>query len=474
MLPWLTAQLETHPDKIGLYTINQSWTIAEIASEVDERAKRVMVFLSQNDKRVAILSHNSSDMYFLILALWSLGKEIVFLNTHLTTQELSYQLEDSGVKTIFVADDLKEKNFNHVQLIFFSDIHCQPLLDSISYPTFSVDATASIMYTSGTTGKPKGVIQTFRNHLASSMGTQKNMNITAQDVWGCAVPMFHISGLSIVVRQLVIGCGVYIFEKFDASLMSRLFKTGDITVSSVVNVMLKQLLQAYPKQGYSDKFKCLLVGGGPVSKEMLQDCFSKDIPVIQSFGMTETCSQVVALGYDDALQKIGSSGLPLDGISLVIRKNDETCEPMEIGEILLSGPNISPGYLNKSSSWTSDGYFKTGDLGYLDEDGYLYVVSRLSELIISGGENIYPAEVEQCIASLSGIMEVAVVGENDDTWGEVPVAYIVMDDTIDIEKINETCLNFLAKYKCPKKYYVVESLPRTASGKVAKRLLVNE
>lgn len=476
MLPWLKQQVETHPGKIGLYTSMKSWTNQEIAMEVDEWAKKVMAFLPDKEKRVAILGHNSSDMYFLILALWTLNKEIVFLNTHLVAEELSFQLSDSRVNTVFVSDSLLDKSLCHYQVISFSEIKNQIKSECIPTTKFKLDNTASIMYTSGTTGKPKGVIQTFRNHQASSLSTQKNMKITTNDVWACAVPLFHISGLSILIRQLVLGCSMYLFEKFDARQLTKQLKIGNITVTSVVNVMLKQLLADYPKEGYSEKFKCLLVGGGPVSKEMLQECFKKDIPVIQSFGMTETCSQVVALSYKDALNKIGSSGMPLDGITLMIRQDEKDCQPLEVGEILLSGEHISLGYLNQlaKSSWTKDGYFKTGDLGYLDEDGYLYVVSRLSELIISGGENIYPAEIEHCIEKIPGVIEVAVVGEIDEYWGEVPVAYLVTEIKIDASFLDQVCQQSLAKYKCPKKYYIIDALPRTASGKVAKKLLVNQ
>lgn len=474
MLPWLDKQLEIEPQKIGLYTQNNSWTVQDISDEVADWSQRVATLLPQTEKRVAILSQNSSDLYFLILALWSLGKEIVFLNTHLVEKELVFQLEDANVQTVFISDNLINHSLVGYEKHTFSEIKKQPLNQTTIFSNFSLDNVASIMYTSGTTGKPKGVIQTFRNHHASSLSTQINMKITSRDIWACAVPMFHISGLSILVRQLVLGCSMYIFEKFDSKQLSHLFEVGGATVASVVNVMLKQLLIDYPKKGYSSKFKCLLLGGGPVSKEDLQECFHKNIPVIQSFGMTETCSQVVALGYDDALKKIGSSGVPLDGIKLVIRKDGHDCQTGEVGEILLSGKNISPGYINSEQNRTEDGYFKTGDLGYLDSEGYLYVVSRLSELIISGGENIYPAEVEHCIEMIPEIIEVAVVGEPDAKWGEIPVAYIVTNRTIDLNKISDICHYSLAKYKCPKKYYVIDSLPRTASGKIAKKLLLQK
>lgn len=476
MLTWLEQQNEKTPEKKALYTSDGAWTVGQLYQEVMNYSKKLATLLTVGEKRVALLSHNSFEMYVMILSLWSLGKEIVFLNTHLVESELAYQLEDSQVKTVFLSDDLLGKKLGQQRLISFSDVKRQLATNINSETNFSLDNTASIMYTSGTTGKPKGVVQTFRNHYASSLATQKNMSVTSKDIWACAVPLFHISGLSIVIRQLVLGCSVYLLEKFDATKMTDLFKTGQATISSVVNVMLKQLLAEYPTTGYHQQFKCMLVGGGPVSKEMLQACFDRKIPVIQSFGMTETCSQVVALSYNDALRKIGSSGLPLDGIKLTIRQGERLCQPFEIGEILLSGENISLSYLNQEpqnpSYWSKDGYFRTGDLGYLDEEGYLYVVSRLSELIISGGENIYPAEIEHCIESISEVKEVAVVGEADDEWGEVPVAYLVLKSQLDVQKIDEVCQQSLAKYKCPKRYYVIEQLPRTASGKVAKKLLL--
>ena len=193
--------------------------------------------------------------------------------------------------------------------------------------------------------------------------------------------------------------------------------------------------------------------------------------------MTETCSQVVALKFEDAALKIGSAGQPLKDMQIkIVDELGQEQPEKQVGEILLKGPNVVSGYLNQRQpeKWTADGWFKTGDMGYLDAQSYLYLVSRLSELIISGGENIYPTEVEQVLQAITGIKAAAVVGEPDAQWGAVPVAYVISDQEITLAQIQDQCSRKLAKYKRPKRIYFCHSFPQTASGKIAKHRFMTE
>lgn len=477
MSSWLQKQVNERPDRPAFYWQDEAWSFAEVAQEVKRWTAAFSLKIPNNEKRVALFSRNSKEMYFSILALWELGKELVLLNTHLSLQELHYQLTDAKVNLVVVSTEnlsffTELDQLTVIEMIVADGIEALVNADSIYQP----NATASIMYTSGTTGNPKGVVQCFSNHLASALATQENMTITAEDCWLCPVPLFHISGLSIIIRQLVLGCSIHLYHKFDAKLVTNDLAKGRGTVISVVATMLQELLENYPKKGYSLNFKAMLLGGGPISPNALKKCESYGIPVIQSYGMTETCSQVVALSFEDAGIKIGSAGKPLMGMAIKIVNGQETrLQPNEVGEILLKGKNVVHAYLNgeqwQTVKWTSDGWFKTGDMGYLDEEGYLYLVSRLSELIISGGENIYPSEIEHILQEFPGVKEVAVVGEADAKWGAVPVAYIVGNATITMETINTFAKNYLAKYKLPKRIYLCHSLPKTASGKLAKHRL---
>lgn len=478
MTSWLQQQVAKHPHKIAFYWQDEQWTFAEISSEVEQWQAMYAAVLPAKETRIALFSHNSKEMYFTILALWELGKELVLLNTHLTEAELQYQLSDAKVTQVVVAKTQLAvfATFKNIQMTPMFLSARRNFSKNLVIDSYKLTAVASIMYTSGTTGHPKGVAQLFENHLASALATQENMEITAMDCWLCGVPLFHISGLSIMLRQLVLGCSLRLYEKFNAQQITNDLVSGKGTILSVVTVMLAELLTLYPEEGYAPTFRTMLLGGGPVSVATLNLCKDYKIAVIQSYGMTETCSQAVALSSDDSQQKIGSVGKPLAGVELkVMKAQQELTVPNEIGEIYLRGKNIVRGYLAsaywESESWTADGWFKTGDLGYLDQAGYLYLVSRLSELIISGGENIYPVEVEHALQRISGVKAAAVIGELDQRWGAIPVAYIVSENNLTVAEIQQKVSHHLAKYKIPKKIYFCHSLPRTASGKLAKHRL---
>lgn len=479
-MTWLNKQAQERPNHPAFFWQDDSWTFYEVQVEVQKWAATFSENIPETEKRVALFSKNSKEMYFSILALWELGKELLFLNTHLTLSELAFQLADAQVTTIICPVE------NHEYLAQISGVTLQPMVKKpavsehgLPVKPLNLTSVVSIMYTSGTTGNPKGVLQRFENHLASALGTQENMEITPADCWLCSVPLFHISGLSIIIRQLVLGCSFRLYEKFDGEKVTADLVSGAGTVISVVATMLQELLAEYPEKGYSTSFKGMLLGGGPISPDKLVLCETYGIPVIQSYGMTETCSQVVALKFADAARKIGSAGKPLQGMALKIVDEDyQELPPKAIGEILLKGKNVVTSYLKSTpdaiAKWTPDGWFKTGDMGYLDEEGYLYLVSRLSELIISGGENIYPTEVEQVLQQLPEVQAVAVVGESDEKWGSVPVAYIIGNPSLTIEKLQAMVGKSLAKYKIPKKIYFCTAFPQTASGKIAKHRLTTE
>lgn len=274
---------------------------------------------------------------------------------------------------------------------------------------------------------------------------------------------------------------VRLYERFDAGEMAKDLEAGKGTIVSLVAKMLIDLLPLVPQQGF-DSLRYILLGGGPIAKSVLEKCQQNQLSVIQSYGMTETCSQVVALPPEKASEKIGASGVPLQGVHLRIATDGkmadhQTAENTQpIGEIQLQGPAITTRYLNDRSpqQWDQEGWFATGDLGYLDQEGFLYVVSRASELIISGGENIYPAEVEQALLQHPAVKEAAVVGEPDEEWGQSVAAYLTLNEPIHFQALLDTLEGQIAHYKFPRRFYHVREMPRTASGKVLKRLLLSE
>ena len=481
MLRLLTEKINDRPKQPALYWNNQTILFEEVGEQVAKWMDYLATCLPASEKTIGLMSHNSNEMYYVILALWSLEKDILFLNTHLSQSELLFQLNDAKV-TFIVSEEIFRSTLTDISTIIPLDRRLFPFnKEQNVYKPVDSEAINSIMYTSGTTGRPKGVMQRFVNHQANALSAQKNLSLSSEDCWACAVPLFHISGLSIISRQLITGCSISLYPKFDATQLTTDIMEKRVSIASVVTYMLEKMLVTFPDDiGYPSTFKTFLLGGGPVAKDTLLTCQKLKIPVIQSYGMTETCSQVVALSANDALKKIGASGLPLSGMSLrIVDEHHQLLSASQTGEIQLKGPQVISHYLNETAShlakWTNDGWFKTGDLGYLDEEGYLYVVSRLSELIISGGENIYPAEVEAVLKQHPYITEVAVIGEANETWGQVPVAYAIVNQNLTLEELQVFSSNQLANYKLPKKLYICEWLPKTANGKLAKhRLLTNE
>lgn len=282
---------------------------------------------------------------------------------------------------------------------------------------------------------------------------------------------FHIGGFSILQKSIIYGIPAFVMEKYDATIFYDVLQSKKITIVSLVTLMLRQLIDELGENNLPRQVRCLLLGGGSVPEGLLQIVKRKQMPLFQTYGMTETSSQIVTLSADDALQKLGSSGKPLFPAQVKILKAQESI----VGEIAVKGPMVMNGYVeNKVANQESfiDGWLKTGDLGYFDEEGFLYVVERRSDLIISGGENIYPSEIESALLQIPGVNDAGVFGKKDQEWGAVPIACVVRErETITEQEIISFLTKHLATYKIPKRYIFVEELPRNASNKLMRHRL---
>jgi o-succinylbenzoate---CoA ligase len=436
---WLTRRARTHPDRPALITDGGTTTYAELDEAAARTARRLAALGVGHGDRVATTLLPSLEFAELLYALPRLGASLVPLNTRLTAAERARQLEDSGAR-LCVEDPLDGDQ---------ADVELRTAVDP--------DAEHSLIYTSGTTGDPAGISLTHRNHTASALASAWNLGVDPDDRWLCVLPLFHVGGLAILLRSAIYGTAAVIHERFDEQRVATALANGEITVASFVPTMLRRLVEAGLDQ--APNLRAALLGGGPVPRDLLEWSVSHGFPALQTYGMTQTSSQIATLTAAEAITKSGSAGRPLPGVDLSI--SDE-------GEILVRGPMVSPRALDPG-----DGWLHTGDRGRLDDDGYLWVEGRLKDVIVTGGENVACAEVERALEEHPAVVEAAVVGRPDLEWGELVTAFVVLDGgSVDESELVEHCRRLLAGYKVPRAFHVVSELPRNAAGKLLRRELI--
>ena len=309
--------------------------------------------------------------------------------------------------------------------------------------------------TSGTTGEPAPVGLTYGNFLFSAVGSAFNIGVDPDDRWLCCLPLSHVAGLSIVLRSVIYGTTALLLDGFDTDQVASTLVSGEISLLSLVPTMLVRLLEA---DADLSRPRAILIGGGPVPVDVLQEALDRGAKVVQTYGMTETCSQVTTISPVDARSKVGSAGRPL--LTTHVR--------IEAVEILVQGPTVAPG------CYEADGWLHSGDLGHIDEDGFLYVTGRRDEMIVTGGENVMPAEVEAVLVSHPAVADAAVVGRPDPEWQEAVCALVVLAEGAEAgeDELRSHCSSSLAPYKVPKRVDFVSSLPRTPSGKLLRSELM--
>ncbi|WP_142506570.1 o-succinylbenzoate--CoA ligase [Melghirimyces algeriensis] len=484
---WLNKRAQLTPDRIAVICGKEKWTFQQLANEVQRTAQKLAGYELKRGDRVAFLMQNGIHTVTLIHAVTGLGAVIVPVNSRLAPVEIAWQLENSGAK-LLVYDGTQTEKAKAVQqecsgmngaFVSWEGLLNKPEKEKQAVDPISLEDLHTIMYTSGTTGRPKGVKLTWGNHWWSATASALNLGLDSCDRWLVHVPMFHMSGLSILMRSVIYGMTAVIHPSFDPVAANRAIQEEGVTIVSVVGTMLTRMLDELGLDQYPESFRCMLLGGGPAPKPLLDRCKEKGVPVFQTYGMTETASQIVTLAPEDSLRKLGSAGKPLFPSQLKIIKEGREVPHSETGEIVVKGPNVTSGYWKREDATKKairEGWLFTGDLGYLDEEGFLYVLDRRSDLIISGGENIYPAEVEAALVSHSAVEEAGVVGVSDETWGQVPVGFVKWKEgkQVEEEELIRHCEKRLAGYKVPIRIYPVKEMPKSASNKILRRQLVKQ
>lgn len=478
---WLAHRARSTPGRFALRAGARRWTFAELDARVSAMAAWLQDCRLEDGARVAVLGRNSLAYAAVVHAVPRAGCVLVPLNARLTPEELAWQLTDVSPAVLLYDPDHapvaeRAARAAGVPAALLPDPDALP--PRVEAPRlFSLEAPHTVLYTSGTTGHPKGVVLTFGNHLWSALGSALNLGLTGDDVWLACLPFFHVGGLSILLRGVLYGIEVSVHASFDPLAVNADIDTGGVTIVSVVATMLRRMLDARGDAPFPPSLRCLLTGGGPVPLDLLERCARVGAPVVQTYGLTEAASQVCTLAPEDALRRLGSAGKPLFPTEVrVVGEDGRQLPPGVTGEIEIRGPTVMQGYLGRAEETArvlEGGWLRTGDLGYLDEEGYLYVVDRRSDLVVTGGENVAPAEVEGVLREHPSVAEAAVVGLPDPEWGERVAAAVELRPGMwtTPDALVAFCRARLAGFKVPREVRIVAELPRNAAGKVVRRLV---
>jgi o-succinylbenzoate---CoA ligase len=435
---WLSQRSQSCPDRTALVADGAEMTYAELEAEATWVARRLVAHGVRRGSTAALTMHPQREQVVLVHALMKVGAKLLPLSPRLTlveragivaAEEPIVDLDDAGELTQTEAD--------------------MPLLGE-----HDMDEVCARVLTSGSSGVPRPIGLTYGNFLWSAVGSAFNIGVEPEDRWLCCLPLSHISGLGIVMRSVIYGTAAVVHEGFDVDRVGATLEREEITVVSLVATMLTRLLEAGADLSGP---RAILVGGGPVPEEPLQEAIAKGATVVQTYGLTETCSQVTTLAPGEARRKLGSAGRPL--LTTHLRIQD--------GEILVQGPTVAPG------SADADGWLHTGDIGHIDDEGFLYVEDRIDDMIVSGGENVIPAEVEEVLLRHPEVADAAVVGREDPEWQQAVTAVVVLqsDSSVTPDELRHHCAEALAGFKVPKRIELAAALPRTPSGKLMRRAL---
>ncbi len=470
---WLWQNYSDRSDQVFLIANQQIWTYADTYAEVSNICHVLRELGIVSGKRVGVLLNNLAITIFIYLALMDLGAIAICLNYRLSDQEIYSLLAEYAVEFMISDRQLLIPKFCRLTNI--------DLIAKSSAPqctlniTFDLSQIQGIFFTSGTTGKPKAVPLTYLNHWQSAIAVNQFLDLV-QPHWLLCLPLYHVGGLAILWRALLAGGRITLLSKFTPEIVIKVIKETDINLISLVPTMLKRILE---NSAFSDSIKQwqslrgIFLGGASAEPNLLSHCLELQLPIICTYGMTETASQITALELLKYPHKLNSVGQTLPHVEVkIINSSHSDIEANLYGEIAIKSPALMSGYLQqKDQRFSTDGYFLTGDLGYLDLDNFLHIVNRRTDVIISGGENIYPSEIERILLQHPLISEVCVVAKSDPEWGEIP-AVIITNNQLSLEEIQSFCLSHhLARYKLPKFLMYLPEIPRIGVGKYNRSFL---
>ncbi len=476
--------------KIAIKQGTQQITYRELFEISRDLGKKINDLVGKEQKNIGLYLPNSIDYAVAYLAIQSLKKVAVPISVLTKSLEVKSTLDYCEVDIIITDSNnieiLKEAlTGNEYKKIIYNisnheiltlNCHNDFVAKDAKYTfTESDDDIAILLHTSGTTSNPKRVMLTHRNLISNIESNIKSLGLNENDITLIILPMcFGYCNTAQFLTHLYLGATIVIYDGiFFPKKIFQMVETDKITNFTAVPSMLLTILEYRYLEKYNySSLNVITFGGGPMPVNKLNSLIKlmPTVGFVQTYGQTECSPRVTALLQEDSFKKIGSVGKPIPGVSIkIVDCNDKILNKNHIGEILVQGPNVMKGYYKfdeLNTTIISNGWLHTGDLGYFDDDGYLYLTGRLKNMIISCGINIYPEEIEQIILQHQGVKEVCVMGENDELKGEIPVAYVVRDSDITSTELKEFCLKNLANYKVPSRFEFINQLPKTYNGKI--------
>lgn len=493
---WLGKWAYYTPNKLFLREFNRKleWSYEQF----NQRTNALIHYLTkelklQKGERIAVYSKNRAEYVMLFLACMKSGLILVPLNFRLMPRELDILIKDAEPSLFFFEKEFAEQV---TKLETLAQIKQHKNIEDITVflngevgpadyePENGTDIKDIIMilYTAGTTGLSKGVIINHEMLFWNAINTGLRLDLNSFDHTQSYAPFFHTGGWNVLFTPFLLHGGSHtLLQSFDAEQIIRLMEKERSTILFGVPTMLQMMSDLdYFREADLSSVRYAIVGGAPMPIPLINIWHQKGIFIRQGFGLTEVGPNCFSLHQDDAIRKKGSIGFPNFYIDAkVTRENGSECVANEVGELWLKSPVVTPGYWRKekeTSESITGGYFHTGDLVRKDEDGYFFVVDRKKNMFISGGENVYPAEIEAFIYTNPAVKEVAVIGVEDEKWGEVGKAYVVVkkESTLTGEEVIAWCKGNLAKYKIPKYVEITGEIPKTEAGKVNKKQLLKQ
>ncbi|MED4886297.1 class I adenylate-forming enzyme family protein [Lysinibacillus fusiformis] len=476
---WILKRAALTPHHIALINLAtaEQWTYQQLSEEISKWCQFFECQQLLKGSRVAVFAKNHIQLFAVLFACGLRGLIYVPLNWRLSKEELTQILEDATPSILLYEEEdtcpvVLDKMFSlqSIQQEKNGSVNKQPM---------EVDDPWLMIYTGGTTGRPKGVVLSFESVNWNAMNTIISWGLHDKDRTLNYMPMFHTGGLNaLCIPLLMAGGTVIIGDKFEAEAALRATNQYKTTISLFVPTMYQAMIATkYFQENQFPSMKVFLSGGAPCPHPIYDAFYRKGLFFKEGYGLTEAGPNNFFIAREDAYAKKGAVGKSMQFIEAkIIKPTGHNCAPHEVGELLVKGKHMFRFYWNnkhETANIMQDGWLKTGDLAMMDEDGDFFIVGRRKEMIISGGENVYPQEVEQCMLQHPDVQEVAVIGVADNYWGEVVTAFIVCHNQVAtiLDELHDLCHQQLGRYKIPKQILFLEELPKTSVGKIDKKAL---